>query len=142
MGFWGETGTCLLMNTETWVGTHEPIQKCLYSTPLKQRKIVDSTFEMMQAGIIERSDSPLGFPIVLVKKKDVCTIFCFNFRALNKITKTYARALPVIDDILAPRGSAKYFSQLDLKSRYWQVRLHENDKEKSTFTCHRGLGSF
>ena len=54
----------------------------------------------------------------------------------------YARALPVIDDILASLGSAKYFSKLDLKSRYWQVELHEHDKEKSAFTCHRGLFHF
>ena len=39
--------------------------------PLKQRKIADSTVdEMILAGIIERSNSPWGFPIVLVEKKD------------------------------------------------------------------------
>ena len=90
--------------------------------------------EMMQAGIIERSNSPWGFPIVLVEKKDGTKRFCVDFRALNRVTKKYARALPVIDDILASLGSAKYFSKLDLKSGYWQVELHEDDKEKSAFT--------
>lgn len=124
-------------------GTHEPIKKRPYRTPLKQRKTMDSAIdEMMQAGVIERSNSPWGFPVVLVEKKDGSKRFCVDFRALNKITKKYARPLPVIDDILASLGSARYFSKLDLKSGYWQVKLHDDDKEKSAFTCHKGLFHF
>ena len=122
---------------------HEPIKKQPYRTPLGQRRTVDLAIdEMMQAGVIERSRSPWGFPIVLVEKKDGSKRFCVDFRALNKITKNNAHPLPVIDDILASLGSAKFFSKLDLKSGYWQVQLHEDDKEKSAFTCHRGLFQF
>ena len=40
-------------------GTCEPIRKHPYRTPLKQRKMIDSAIdEMMQAGVIERSNSP------------------------------------------------------------------------------------
>ena len=124
-------------------GSHDPIRKRPYRTPLKQRRLVDSAVdEMMEAAVIERSNSPWGFPIVLVEKKDGSKRFCVDFRGLNKITKKYARPLPVIDDILASLGSARYFSKLDLKSGYWQVKLHEDDKEKSAFTCHRGLFHF
>lgn len=74
-------------------GTHEPIRKCPYRTPLKQRKEVELALEeMMRAGIIERSNSPWSFPIVLVEKKDGSKRFCVDFRALNKVTKKYARA--------------------------------------------------
>lgn len=124
-------------------GKNDPIKKNPYRTPLKQREEVNVALEeMLQAGVIERSNSPWSFPIVLVKKKDGTKRFCVDFRALNKITKKYARALPVIDDILASLGSAKYFSKLDLKSGYWQVKLNEKDKEKTAFTCHRGLFQF
>ena len=72
-------------------GTHAPIRKRPYSTPLKERKLIDSPVdEMMQTGVIERSNSPWGFPIVLVEKKDGSKRFCVDFRALNKITKKYA----------------------------------------------------
>ena len=72
-------------------GTHEPISKRPFYTPLQQRKMIDSAVdEMMQAGVIERFSSPWGFPIVLVKKKDGSKRFCVDFRALNKITKKYA----------------------------------------------------
>ena len=122
---------------------HPPIKKQPYRTPLNQRKVVDAAIEeMMQAGVVERSRSPWGFPIVLVKKKDGSTRFCVDFRALNKISRNNAHPLPVIDDILASLGSAKYVSKLDLKSGYWQVQMHEADKEKTAFTCHRGLFHF
>ena len=124
-------------------GNHEPIKKQPYRTPLKQRKIVETAIEeMLEAGVIERSRSPWGFPIVLVEKRDGSKRFCVDFRALNKITKKNAHPLPIIDDILAAFGSAKYFSKLDLKSGYWQVKMNEEDKEKTAFTCHRGLFSF
>ena len=122
-------------------GTHAPIRKRPYRTPLKQRKMIDSAVdEMMQAGIIERSNSLWGFPIVLVEKKDGSKRFCVDFRALNKMK--YARPLPVIDDILASLWLARYFSKLDLKSGFRQVKLHDEDKEKSAFTCYRGLFHF
>ena len=70
-------------------GMHEPIRKRPYRTPLKQRKMIDSAVdEMMQAGVIERSNSPWGFPIVLVEKKDGRKRFCVDFRALNKIQRS------------------------------------------------------
>ena len=50
--------------------------------------------------------------------------------------------LPHIDDILASLGNAKYYSSLDLKSGYWQVAMSDEDKGKTTFTCHRGLFEF
>ena len=133
----------LKINRDLFVSEDKHLGRTDAVTPLKQRQMVDLAIdEMIQAGIIERSNSPWGFPIVLVEKKDGTKRFCVDFRALNRVTKKYARALPVIDDILASLGSAKYFSKLDLKSGYWQVKLHEDDKEKSAFTCHRGLFHF
>ena len=79
--------------------------------------------EMLRAKIIERSRSPWGFPIVLVKKKDNSLRFCIDYRELNKVTKRNSFPLPVISHILATLGKAKYFSTLDLKSGYWQVEL-------------------
>ena len=51
-------------------GVQGPIKRRPYRTPLKERKMVDSAVdEMMQAGIIEGSNSPWGFLIVLERKK-------------------------------------------------------------------------
>ena len=61
---------------------------------------------------------------------------------MNKITKPIAQPIPLIDDIINRLSGAKYFSSLDLKSGYWQVKMNEADKEKTAFTCHKGLFNF
>ena len=78
----------------------------------------------------------------IVDKKDRSKIFCVDLRALNKVTKSNFYPLPLIDDILALLGQAKYFTSLDLKSGYWQVLTDDNDKEKTAFACHPGLFQF
>jgi hypothetical protein len=42
--------------------------------------------------------------------------------------------LPQIDDTLDTLSGAKWFSILDLKSGYWQVDEHPDDREKTTFS--------
>ena len=136
----GQTST-LLFSIDT--GDAKPIKLRPYRTPLNNRKILDNALdEMLEAKIIERSNSPWSFPCVLVKKKDGTRRFCIDFRQLNKVTKSNSFPLPVIDDILAQLGGAKYFTTLDLKSGYWQVKMDPKDKEKVAFTCHRGLFQF
>lgn len=104
-------------------GTHEPIERRQYHTQLKERKMVDSVVdEMMLVGVVERSNSLWGFPIALMKKKDV--IFCVDFRGLNKIRKKYSHvALPVIDDILASLWSAKHFSKVQGTGRLNSMKM-------------------
>ena len=97
---------------------------------------------MMGANIVRRSKSPWSFPVVIVDKKDGSKRFCVDFRKLNQITKPNSYPLPLIDDILALLGKAKYFTSLDLKSGYWQVLMDEADKEKAAFACHCGLFEF
>ena len=124
-------------------GEHPPIKMKPYRTPLNKRTVIDNAVdEMLEAGIIRRSRSPWSFPVVVVDKKDGSKRFCVDFRQLNKITKPISYPLPVIDDILARLGKAKYFTTLDLKSGYWQVLMDETDREKTAFACHRGLFEF
>ena len=50
--------------------------------------------------------------------------------------------MPLIDDILALLGKAKFFTSLELKSGYWQIAMDEKDKEKTAVACHKGLFDF
>jgi len=124
-------------------GKHSPIKKKPYRTPLNKLGTVNKAIaEMLEAKIIGRSRYPWSFPIVVVDKKDGSKRFCVDFRSLNQITKINSYPLPVIDDILSRLGNSKYFTSLDLKSGYWQVLMDDRDKEKTDFTCHRGLFQF
>ena len=124
-------------------GNHPPIKLKPYRTQLNNRKIIDKAVdEMLDAKIISRSRSEWSFPVVIVDKKDGSKRFCVDFRQLNKITISNSYPLPIIDDILALLGKARYFTSIDLKSGYWQVLMHPEDKCKTAFTCHRGLFEF
>ena len=124
-------------------GSTKPIKLRPYRTPIKNREVIDKAVdEMLDADVVRRSNSPWSFPVVIVDKKDGTKRFCIDFRKLNQVTKKNSYPLPLIDDILALLGKAKFFTSLDLKSGYWQVLMDEKDKEKTAFACHRGLFEF
>ena len=120
-----------------------PIKSRAYRTPYAQQKTVEKMVdEMLENKIITKSNSPWSSPIVIVKKKDGTDRFCVDYRKLNKETIKDNYPIPLIEETLDSLGGVKYFSTLDLTAGYWQIELSEEAKEKTAFTCHRGLFQF
>ena len=80
--------------------------------------------------------------MVLVKKRDGTLRFCVDYRALNSVTKPDVFPLPRIYDLLDQLGKSKYFTTLDLKSGYWQIKVQTDSQEKTAFITHEGLFEF
>ena len=96
-------------------GTARPIRLPPYRIPQAYRDTVKQEIqEMLQAGIIEPSNSEWGAPLVLVKKKDGSLRLCVDFRRLNSVSESDAYPMPRIDDLIDLLGKAKYISTLDL----------------------------
>ncbi|GFV28488.1 retrovirus-related Pol polyprotein from transposon 297 [Trichonephila clavipes] len=122
---------------------HPPIKQHPRRLPFaKQEEVGTLLREMQENDIIEPSSSPWASPIVLVRKKDGSTRFCVDYRKLNDVTKKDSYPLPRIDDTLDTLSGHKWFSTLDLKSGYWQVEIHPEDREKTAFTSGQGLWQF
>ena len=97
--------------------------------------------EMVDWGTICPSQSAWCNAVVLVWKKDGGLHFCIDFWCLNIHTKKDSYPLPRIQEALESLVGTGYFSCLDLKSRFWQIKMDESSKQYTAFTI-GNLGLF
>ncbi|GJT83706.1 putative reverse transcriptase domain-containing protein [Tanacetum coccineum] len=101
--------------------------------PSEMQELFRQLQELQDKGFIRPSHSPWGAPVLFVKKKDGSFRMCIDYRELNKLTIKNRYPLPRIDDLFDQQQGACYFSKIDLRSGYHQLRVHEDDIPKTAY---------
>ena len=89
--------------------------------------------ELLEKGFIRPSSSPWGCPTIFVKK-DYTLRMCVDYRPLNAVTIKNKYHLPHIDTLFDQLAGAKVFSQIDLHSGYYQIKIRPQDIPKIAFS--------
>ena len=136
----GRTDLCQLMiNTVS----EQPLAAHPHRVPDKWKQGVREEIQKLEGqGIIVRSTGPWASPIVPVPKPDGSVRICVDYRRLNSITIKDPYYMVTLEEILDRVGNSGVMSKIDLSKGYYQIAVHPQSIEKTTFVCFAGKFSF
>ena len=138
-----DVGNFTAMEHKIETGDTEPIKLPLRRTPVHFVKEEEQMLtNMLQAGIIEESNSSWGAATVLVRKKCGKIRWCIDYRKLNKATKKDVFPLPLMEECIDALQGVQWFSKIDCNSAYWQIPIQKDSREKTAFRTKYGLFHF
>ncbi|GJY90653.1 putative nucleotidyltransferase, ribonuclease H [Tanacetum coccineum] len=120
-----------------------PVAKSPYRlAPSELEELSGQLKELQDKGFIRPSSSPWGAPVLFVKKKDGSFRMCINYKEFNKLSVKNHYPLPRIDDLVDQLQGSQFFSKIDLRSGYHQLRVHEDNIPKTAFRTRYGHFKF
>ncbi|MGH7240308.1 MAG: pol polyprotein, partial [Candidatus Saccharimonadales bacterium] len=89
--------------------------------------------QQLAAGKIRESQSPWSSPVCFSEKKNGKLRMCLDFRGPNAVTVPNHTALPLQGQMFDATLGARWFSKLDLRSGFNQVRMHPDSIPVTAF---------
>jgi RNase H-like domain found in reverse transcriptase/Reverse transcriptase (RNA-dependent DNA polymerase)/Integrase zinc binding domain/Integrase core domain/Aspartyl protease len=110
----------------------KPARRVPYAIKEKVKHEIDN---MVQCGVIKRQNEPTPSvsPMIVVKKNDKIRI-CIDPTQLNKNIKRRHYPLKTVDEISASVCGSKFFTLLDCKRGFWQIKIAEESQQYLTFS--------
>lgn len=140
----GKIGHTNVMTYTIDTGNNPPIRSRPHPmSPYIEKEVTAEIERMISLGVIERSNSAWGHPIVPVRKATGKLRLCLDSRKLNAVTIKDPYPLPHLRRILGRLEKSTYLSTVDLSDAFWQIPLDKASCEKTAFIvpC-RGLYQF
>src|SRR5271156_3771482 len=107
--------------------------------PSEQKELDLFLKENLETGQIRLYKSPMSSLVFFIKKKDGSLRLGQNYQALNRITVKNKSPLPLISELINKLQGARYFTKLDVRWGFNNVRMKDGDEWKATFCTNRGL---
>jgi hypothetical protein len=120
-------------------GKSLPNKEAYRLKPQENEEVKRQVQDLLDKGLVRESLSPCVVPTILSPKKDGGWRMCMDSRAIKNISIRYIFPLPRMDDLIDFLSGANYFSKIDLKIGYHQIRMREGDEWKTTFKTNEGL---
>ncbi len=120
-------------------GSVPPLPRPLRHQSAKDAEVIRQYVEAgLASGMLRPSVSPYGAAIMVVPKPDGSPRIVVDYRALNSTTVRNQYPLPLIDELFDKVVGAKYFTSMDLRDGFYQIRLREEDRHLTAFRTRQG----
>ncbi|GBG58940.1 hypothetical protein CBR_g24291 [Chara braunii] len=98
--------------------------------------------ELLRLGFIKPSTSPWGAPILFARKADGTLRLCIDYHGLNRYTVKNNYHMPRADELFGRLAGNRFFTKIDLRSGYHQIRVAAEDQPKTAFRSRFGHYEF
>jgi len=118
----------------------EPKSSKVYPlSPLEQAELDAFLEENLHTGRIRPSKSPIAALVFFIKKKDGLLWLVQDYRMLNAVTVKNRYPLSLISQLVSQLCGARYFTKLDVRWGFNNVRIKPGDEWKVAFRTNHGL---
>lgn len=122
-------------------GVSLPRSRPLFRLPVTQRKAVEEyVHSELASGKIRISHSPVAANLFFVPKGDSTTELrpCVDYRDLNSCTKDDKYPLPPLAELIQSLVGGDWYTKLDWRWAYNNLRIVPGSEWKFAFKCHMG----
>ena len=136
-------GTTPLTSMTVDTRTSDLVLQKPYPIAMKHYQWVKDKIEkLLAAKVICTSCSSWSAPLIVVPKGNGGKCLVIDYRALNKVTRTFTWPMPKVEDIFSKLNGATYFTTLDLQAGYHHIPLDKPSIPKTAFNSPFGKFEF
>ncbi|GIY87787.1 hypothetical protein CDAR_511701 [Caerostris darwini] len=138
-----DLGSCDIVQHEINLTDKLPIRQKPYRVPYALKSEMKHQINtLLEAGIIQPSNSAYSAPVMLVKKRDGSYRLVADLRKLNEKTIPDNFPLPNLTEMVEMLSGARYFTSMDLTSGFHQMKMHPSSAHLTGISTEFGLFEF